>query len=185
MCISRYFCHDWILLPKSSYNYILFALSCLVSPMITSFLAYNNSGQCVIMEGELLKLKCTAIGYPAYCQIKTGIAKNDFVIATVNSKSNMTQIGSSKAGKLINANQAILPVGEHELVCEVGFLPWNDSLDTTVQDSSSITCTIVASMVFSACKSTTITVLMFRKPFWLQHKISIYTHMSYGSEPTT
>ena len=125
---------------------------------------HNNPEQCVIPEGELLKLECRALGYPAYSRIKTESDIND-VIALVNTKSISAQIGTFKAGTLINVNQAILPVGEHELVCEVGFLPWDDSLDTTVQDSSSTTCTIVAGMVLRACKSTIVILLMFRKPF--------------------
>ena len=111
------------------------------------------------MEGELIELKCIAIGYPAYSQIKTENEKKNFEIVMVLSESNMSHIGKFETGTLIT-NQTILPVGEHELRYEMGFLLWRDNLDATVQDSSSTihthTHTIVASMV-----STSITVIVY------------------------
>ena len=90
----------------------------------------------------MVNLTCTALGYPAYSQIRVESADHIFQPVVVNSAANMSKIGQSAAGTLTNTYQTSLPVGKHTLVCETGLLKPN----TTIVDSATITYTVIAGM---------------------------------------
>ena len=110
-------------------------------------MANGDAEPCMIKEEDSVNLTCTALGYPAYSQIRLVSAEDVFQPIVVNSTANMSHIGSFVAGTLINEHQTSLPVGKHILVCEVGFLVPSDKPTTSVVDSSSLPCTVIAGML--------------------------------------
>ena len=121
-------------------------ISSTVAPVITSFTINTpeESQECVLMQGESLRLTCESEGFPITSSIAIKHSDGQEFCPSVNSSANLTLVGTKYYGQLHHTcDVQDLRPGEQEFICRVNFLPWGDSLLESEAVEKAIQCKVM------------------------------------------